>query len=283
MDRLEAITEYSPLAVALARHVHKGLHCDRVFDLDDATSAAMFGLLDAADRFDESKLVRFGTYARLRIFGAIFDEYRNAIPVGRSGMDKVQRVQKAADRIQQRTKRKATRNEIESELDVDSEYLKDVAEHEDRLRVIGFDEPAESQFGRMPLSEIIPDLTVMDPRKQLDLEWLCGVVAGAIESLKEKDKTILALYYRDELTMEKIGEHFGITMSRISQWIKKSLERIREWLKKELNKEQYDEAQTFIRTNGCRYDGSHLAILFGREGADGNGDLYGDDQGASNL
>jgi RNA polymerase sigma factor for flagellar operon FliA len=227
-EREKLILQYAPLVKTIAGRL--GMRLPQHVSQDDLVSAGIMGLLDAVDKFNEDKGVAFKSYAEFRIRGAMLDELRAMDWVPRSVRRNARRLEAAFAKVENEAMRPATDEEVARELGIDMEAYHGLLEETRGISVISEDEigqilPAggtDHRARRAP-AELVPD----NPSDSLDLTEIRDVIAEAIEKLPRKERTVVSLYYYEELTMKEIGDVMDYTESRISQLHTKAVLRLR--------------------------------------------------------
>ncbi|MGH9065218.1 MAG: RNA polymerase sigma factor WhiG [Acidimicrobiales bacterium] len=214
-DRL--IMHYSPLVRYVANRVSVGL--PHSVEQADLVSYGVFGLIDAIDKFDPSRNIKFETYAIARVKGAIIDELRAIDWVPRSVRTKAKSVEKAYAKLEATLRRSPTDAEVAVEMGISEEELHQVFTQVSVSGLVALDEMVSSGGDRSE-STTLGD-TVADreagPLDVLEVEDTKQVLASAINRLGDRDKLVLTLYYYEGLTLAEIGEVLGVTESRICQ------------------------------------------------------------------
>ncbi|MCB2184850.1 MAG: FliA/WhiG family RNA polymerase sigma factor [Deltaproteobacteria bacterium] len=226
-EREALILEYSPIIRYVAGRI--AMRLPSHVALEDLISAGVIGLIDAVDKFDPDKNVKFKTYAEFRIRGAILDELRSMDWVPRSVRRKSSTLEDAYNRLQNRLGRPATDEEMAADLGVDLEEFHRLLDEVRGVNLLSLDD-AESPLAQLDAEAVLEALgrdEIGDPLALLGLAELRLQVAHAIEGLPDKEKLVVSLYYYDELTMREIGEVLGYTESRISQMHTKAILRLR--------------------------------------------------------
>jgi len=184
-------------------------------EVDDLAGAGVLGLLDAERRFDARKHVKIETYARHRIRGAILDSLRSLDTASRD----MRRKNKAAERVYHELQAKAGRpvrdDEMAQALGIS---LKKWYSAVQELQTMGIDWLRPTQIPETPLS--VTELPADNEKNQMDLcyrQEQRGLLARALTRLSERERTVVTLYYEQEMTMKEIGEQLGIDESRVSQ------------------------------------------------------------------
>ncbi len=206
-----------------------------VLDREDLISAGILGLIEAYNRFDPSKGVKFKTFAEFRIRGAILDEIRKLDIIPRSVRDKIDEYEEVIRKLYQKLGRMPEEEEIAKALGLSlDEYYKFL----DRIKGISFID-INTLKQKIPdldeedLFEFIPGDEKEDPFEKYALKELEEKLKDAIEKLSEKEKLVLALYYYEGLTMKEIAKVLDYTESRISQIHSQAILKLRALLKGE--------------------------------------------------
>lgn len=225
--REELILEHTPLIRYVAGRIAMRLPAH--IPLEDLMSAGVLGLIDAVDKFDSGKKVKFKTYAEFRIRGAILDELRALDWVPRSIRRKSNNLEDILNRLQNRLGRSASDEEVAGELGVSLDEFHRLLDEVKGVNLFSMDEP-DSPLAQLDSEQVLEALgndDTDDPLALLGLSELRKQVAAAINGLPDKEKLVVSLYYYDELTMREIGEVLGYTESRISQMHTKAILRLR--------------------------------------------------------
>lgn len=219
---------YSPMVKYVAGRVGAGLpsHVDDA----DLISYGLIGLVNAIERFDTGREIKFETYAITRIRGAIIDELRSQDWVPRSVRSRARDIERANQKLEARLQRAPTDEEMAAELGVT------VAEFNESLvqiassTMVALDELWASGDGasdQVSLLETLADDSAPSPEALVDQGELREHMAEAIGALPEREKLVIALYYYENLTLREIGEVLGVTESRVSQLHTKAVLRLR--------------------------------------------------------
>ncbi|MCB1042233.1 MAG: FliA/WhiG family RNA polymerase sigma factor [Acidobacteria bacterium] len=228
-SRDEVIESYLPLVRYLAQHISHKLPAH--VDLEDLVHAGVLGLIDAVDKFDAERGIKFRTYADFRIRGAILDSLRSLDWVPRSIRKQKKIIDQTCARLEQRYGRQVTEDEICHELDIDiQEYyrLTDITKNVNQSRFI---EVSNSDIiggedGDTGLAFVV-DEKAADPFEVYKNQETIENIAEALKRLPEKEQQVVSMYYFDELTMKEIGMVMKITESRVSQLHTKAMNRLR--------------------------------------------------------
>jgi RNA polymerase sigma factor FliA len=203
-------------------------------ELNDLVSAGVLGLLDAIEKFDPMRGVKFKTYAELRIKGAILDSLRNLDWAPRSLRKKSKDLEKVYKDLEQRFGRPATEREICDEMEITLEEFYELVDQIRGLTLGSFHEISSQDDDKSgePLVRYIPDGPQMDPFFHFHKSEVRNILGWAIDALPKKERLVVSLYYYDELTMKEIGKVLGVNESRISQLHTKAMLRLRSKLRK---------------------------------------------------
>jgi RNA polymerase sigma factor for flagellar operon FliA len=215
--RDQLIVLYSPLVKFVAGRVAVGLpqHVEQA----DLVSYGVIGLIDAIERFDPVRQVKFETYAIPRIKGAIIDELRAIDWVPRSVRSKARALEQAHSALEAQLLRAPTDSELAAELGVSEDELAETLRQMSLVGVAALDEVfmvGGDRTERTTLGDTIPDSTA-GPVAVFEDKEAKEILAKAISQLGDREKTVLSLYYYEGLTLAEIGEILGVTESRVCQ------------------------------------------------------------------
>lgn len=216
--RERLILHYSPLVTRVAGRVGVGLPTN--VDVGDCASYGMFGLIDAIEKYDPERGVRFEPYAMSRIRGAILDELRALDWIPRSVRAKARTVERGYQALEARLHRSPTEAELAAELDVTVEELQQTFSQISVVNVLALDElltVTEDQPGAMSLGDTLADLDADDPVAIFESQETRGLLNSALAELTERDRRVIHLYYVEGLTLAEVGEHVGVSESRVCQ------------------------------------------------------------------
>ena len=221
------IKQYAPLVKYVAGKVAVGMPHNVEFD--DLVGFGVFGLLDAIEKFDPEKNVKFKTYAVTRIRGAIFDELRSIDWVPRSVRQKTREVEDAIGTLEARLGRTATDQEIAGALGLsEEEYLKTLQKISG-TSMLSINEVWYSgdENDKVSIGDSIESPASLNPEVIAERDEIRRVIVEAINELPDKEKKILVLYYFEDLTLKEIGQVLDVTESRVSQLHTKAIMRLR--------------------------------------------------------
>jgi len=224
VERDSLINETLPLIKHIAHRVATRLPSN--IELHDLINAGVLGLLDAIDKFDPQRNVKFKTYAEVRIRGAILDSLRNLDWAPRSLRKKSRDLERTFSALSQKLGRPATDEEMSEAM---GENLEDFYALVDQLHglTIGSFENLNDGEDNDSYLNYYPDDGSNDPYVKFESSELNRLLIGAIENLPEKERLVLSLYYYEEFTMKEIGALLGVNESRVSQLHTKAMLRLR--------------------------------------------------------
>ena len=230
--RTKVINEFSPLIKYIASRI--AIRLPPHIDLNDLINAGVIGLIDAIEKFDASKQIKFKTYAEFRIRGAILDELRSMDWVPRSVRQKARKVEDAYARLEYNLGRPASDEEVAQEMQIDIDSFHKLLSETASVSLLSLDDHGEndSDLSKKNLLEFIMQDEKDWPSHKIRYAEVRDTVAKAIQSLPEKERMIISLYYYDELTMKEIGQVLKFTESRVSQIHTKSILRLRSKMQK---------------------------------------------------
>jgi len=230
-SRDELIIEYSPLVRQVAARVGAGLPSQ--VEHADLISYGVFGLIDAIDKYDPERPVKFETYAISRIRGAIIDELRSLDWIPRSIRSRAREVERAHADLEARLHRTPNEREMADHLEISAEEYRSTINRLSNLNIIALDEVTSAGSDRaetMTLLDTLHNSNALDPAGSMEFEETQFLLARAIDQLGEREKFVLALYYFENMTLAEIGAVLGVTESRISQMHTKAVAQLRERL-----------------------------------------------------
>ncbi len=229
-DRL--ILHYSPLVKFVSGRVLSRL--PDTLDGADLVSYGIIGLIDAIEKFDPGRGFKFETYAVPRIRGAILDELRSIDWVPRSVRAKARAAEQAYTKLEHELQRSPTDEELALELGISKQDLDALLRQTTRASVLQLDEVMFSGGqGFRTLGDTIADAGD-GPGVRLELQETRHLVARAIASLAERERTVLTLYYYEQLNLSEIGEILGVTESRACQIHTKAVHQLRHKLRDQM-------------------------------------------------
>ncbi len=231
-ERDELIVFYSPLVKYVASRVAAGL--PQNVDHSDLVSYGMFGLIDAIKKFDLERGYKFETYAISRIKGAILDELRSVDWIPRSIRSKAKSVEKAMTKLESKLHRSPTDEEIAAEMKLSMLQLSNLYTQISSLGLVALDEMLSFSGGEnLTYGDTLADRDDGPGTVYENLETR-QVLASAINSMNERERVVLTLYYYEGLTLADIGDVLGVTESRVCQIHTKAVLQLRSKMTSEM-------------------------------------------------
>jgi RNA polymerase sigma factor for flagellar operon FliA len=221
------IRQYAPLVKYVAGKVAVGMPSNVEFD--DLVSCGTFGLLDAIDKYDPGKNVKFKTYAVTRIRGAIFDELRSTDWVPRSVRQKTREVEEAISTLEAQYGRPATEPEIAAYLKIDESEFQRTMMKISGTSILSLNDVwfSGDENDKVSIQDSIEAPEPYKPDVIAERDEIVRIIIDVINQLPDKEKKIIILYHYEDLTLREIGQVLDITESRVSQLHTKAMLRIR--------------------------------------------------------
>lgn len=214
------VEKHAVLVKRIASHLAARL--PETVEIDDLVQVGLMALLEAARNYSESRGAKFETFASIRIRGAMLDEVRNQNWAPRSYFRKRRELSHAIRSVENRVGRPAESREVADELGVSIDEYNKLLTDTSAGPLFSLDDESEHSARRQPEGN-----TDMDPRINLESEEFQDSIAECITRLPEREATVLALYYQEELHLREIGEVLGVTESRVCQIHRQALARLR--------------------------------------------------------
>ncbi len=221
--REKLITEYAPLVKVVAGRL--SMYLGYNVEYEDLVSYGIFGLIDAIDKFDPSKDVKFETYASLRIRGSILDQIRKMDWIPRTVRQKQKKIEEAVKRIETQTGRNASDEEVARELGIAETELNEWQSQLKVTNVVSLNEFVEQ--GGEPVMDARNNSHFVQPEESIQEEELKKVLGETMELLTEKERRVILLYYYEDLTLKEISNILEVSESRVSQLHTKALLKMR--------------------------------------------------------
>ncbi len=221
------IKKYAPLVKYVAGKVAVGMPHNVEFD--DLVSYGTFGLLDAIEKYDPAKEVKFKTYAMTRVRGGIFDELRNVDWIPRSIRQKAKQVEKIILELENRMGRTAEDEEIAHELDIDLDEFHELMSKISGTSLISLNDVwhGNDENEEMVFVDTLESPEALNPDIIVEREEIKNMIVECIKKLPDREKKVVVLYYYEDLTLKEIGEVLEVTESRVSQLHTKAIMRLR--------------------------------------------------------
>ena len=224
--REQLIVEYAPLIRVVAGRM--GMYLGYTVEYDDLIGYGVFGLIDAIDKFELTKGVKFETYASLRIRGSILDQIRKLDWIPRTLRQKQKKLETTMSQLETELGRTPTNEETAENMGVSLEELEGLINQTQIANLVSLDEYLEQ--GSEVRVEAGNKSVYQQPEQVMERQELKRLLAEAINSLTEKEQKVIALYYYEELTLKEISNILDVSESRVSQLHTKSLRKMKEKL-----------------------------------------------------
>ena len=229
-ERERLILEHLPQVRLIARRIHDRL--PESISLDDLISTGIVGLISAIDRFDTSHNVKLKTYAEYKIRGAILDSLRGLDWAPRQQRKRAKQIEAAITLVEQRLHRAPGEPEIAEQLGLSLEQY-----HEWLVEIRGLNlgslENASTDEDHHDVLNYVSDDEEEWPSRLVERKELQRLLADSISKMPEIEKTVLSLYYQEELTLREISKVVKLHESRISQLKSQAILRLRAAMEKQ--------------------------------------------------
>ncbi len=212
------INNYIPLVKIVAGRLKSTLSAGSV-EMDDLVSYGIFGLIDAIDKFNIDKNIKFETYAQMRIRGAIIDHLRKNDWAPRSLRHRAKKIENAYKDLEYKYSRTPTDDEVAEYIGMDKETFFKALGDIGALSVLSLEELLENRMEAktLPSGAENRNTHVKQPDELLEYKETKRLLREAVKKLPEREKLIVTLYYYEGLTYKEIGKVLNVSESRISQ------------------------------------------------------------------
>lgn len=221
--REQIILEYAPLVKVVAGRL--SMYLGYNVEYDDLVGYGIFGLIDAIDKFDSEKDVKFETYASLRIRGSILDHIRKMDWIPRTVRQKQKKLDEAVKQIEMRTGKNASEEDIAREIGISDEELSVWQSQLKITNIVSLNEYVDQ--GSEPVMDARNNSHFIQPEEKIQENELKEVLKDTLDLLTEKERKVIELYYYEELTLKEISKVLEVSESRISQLHTKALLKMR--------------------------------------------------------
>ncbi|MCM1143203.1 MAG: FliA/WhiG family RNA polymerase sigma factor [Blautia sp.] len=222
--REKIILEYAPLVKLVAGRL--SMYLGYNVEYEDLVSYGVFGLIDAIDKFDTLKDVKFETYASLRIRGAILDQIRKMDWIPRTIRQKQKKIDAVIREIETKHGRSATDDEIAAGLGITNDEYIDWQSQMKVTNIVSLNEFME-QGSEIPNDNNSHSTQFDGPEEVIEKEELKRILAESLETLTEKERKVILLYYYEDLTLKEISSILEVSESRISQLHTRALQKMK--------------------------------------------------------
>ncbi|MDM8312347.1 MULTISPECIES: sigma-70 family RNA polymerase sigma factor [Clostridium] len=201
-------------------------------DFDDLVSYGNMGLIDAANKYDETRNCKFSTYASLKIRSYIIDEIRRNSPISRNSMANINKYNSAVKELQVSLLREPNEREISKYLKIPLDDVRKIESDIYSMTITSLDTVIFQGNNDISLMDTIKDTEEMSPTNIVEESEKIEILTKAIDMLKEKDKLVLSLYYYEELSLKEIGKVLEVSESRVCQIHSRAIVNLRNVIKK---------------------------------------------------
>lgn len=201
-------------------------------EYEDLVSYGTIGLIDAANSYEYDRECKFSTYASLKIRAAIIDEIRKNSPISRNDFSKVNQYNLAVESLQNNLLREPTKDEISEFLKVSKNEVKKIENTINSMNTTSLDTVIFEGNTDVSIVDTIKDDNALLPENIVEEEEKLQILEKAIDTLKEKDRLVLSLYYYEELTLKEIGKVLEVSESRVSQLHSRAIVNLRNAINK---------------------------------------------------
>lgn len=223
--REQLILEYANVVNLVAGRL--SMYLGYTVEYDDLVGYGIFGLIDAIDKYDADKNVKFETYASLRIRGSILDQIRKMDWIPRTLRQKQKRMEAAVSKLEAVYGRPASDDEIASELGISRDEYEGWRSEAEFTNMISLDDYLEQgSEGRMESL----NSQFEQPENAIQKQELKEMLVEALQKLTENEQKVITLYYYEELTLKEISQILSVSESRVSQLHTKALQKIKDRL-----------------------------------------------------
>jgi RNA polymerase sigma factor for flagellar operon FliA len=227
-DKNQLLAEHAPLVKRLAHQLKAKLPPS--VEVDDLIQAGMIGLLDAVSRYEETHGAQFETYAVQRIRGAMLDELRSSDWLPRSMRQNMRKIEEAMSVLQQRLGRPPNESEVAKQLKLSLVDYQELLTEGGGHQLVYYEDFHDTEGSEHFLDRYCTD-EVNDPLQTLMNSGFRAALIEAIETLPEREKILMGLYYEQEMNLKEIGAVMGVSESRVCQIHSQAIARLRSTLR----------------------------------------------------
>jgi RNA polymerase sigma factor for flagellar operon FliA len=218
---------YAPFVKSIATRMAIGL--PQSVQLDDLVSSGVLGLINAIEKYDTEKGVKFETYATALVRGAILDELRSLDWVPRSVRQKARRLEETYSKLEYRLGRPVEDDEVADEMGVSIGEFRNILSEIAGTSLFSLDEflSLDDRDATTTLGDVVANLESPNPMATVEVDEVKEILLAALERLPKQEQLTIALYYYEKLNLKEIGEVLGVSESRVSQIHTKAILRLR--------------------------------------------------------
>jgi len=223
LDKNQLVSQYVPLVKRIAYHLMAKLPAS--VQVEDIIQNGMLGLLDAIGRYEEGLGAQFETYAVQRIRGAMLDGLRENDWLPRSLRREMRRIEQAVHQLEQRHGRQPTEKELAESLGMSLPDYQKMLQEARGYQLVYFEDFSDEEEEDFLDRHIVG--SEADPLELLEDKSMREALIRAIEDLPDREKTVMGLYYEEDLNLREIGEVLGVSESRVCQLHSQAIARLR--------------------------------------------------------
>jgi len=223
----EQITKYAPLVKRIAYHMMARLPAS--VEVDDLIQVGLIGLMDAVSRFDGTQGAQFESYATQRIRGSMLDELREADWLPRHVRQKSRQIEAAINKLEQRNGKAPTEQEISAELGMPIDQYQSMLGDVKCSQLLYYEDFSDEDSASF-LERYLADGS-SDPLAVLEDEGFRDSLVAAIHNLPERERSMMGMYYEQDMNLKEIGAVLGVSESRVCQLHSQAVARLRAQLK----------------------------------------------------
>ena len=223
----EQVTKYAPLVKRIAYHMMARLPAS--VEVDDLIQVGLIGLMDAVGRFDGTQGAQFESYATQRIRGSMLDELREADWLPRHVRQKSRQIEATISRLEQRNGKSPTEHEISAEMGLAIDQYQSMLGDVKCSQLLYYEDFADDDSASF-LERYLVDGS-NDPLAVLEDEGFRGSLVAAIHHLPERERSMMGMYYEQDMNLKEIGVVLGVSESRVCQLHSQAVARLRAQLK----------------------------------------------------
>ncbi|MGM8214494.1 FliA/WhiG family RNA polymerase sigma factor [Bacillaceae bacterium W0354] len=226
----QLVEHYMPIVNYQVNRIYMNL--PKNIDRQDVKSLAFMGLVDALEKFDTDRDLKFDTYATFRIRGAIIDGLRKEDWLPRTVREKAKTIDQAYEILEQELKRTPTTKEIANYVSMEEQEVADITRDTLFANLLSIESKTSETDDeqRENLRNTIRDENELTPEEQVEKQEKIDELAQLINELSEKEQLVISLFYKEGLSLTEIGEVLELTTSRISQIHSKAIAKLRKLL-----------------------------------------------------
>ncbi len=229
-DKNILIEKYAPLVKYVAGKVINNVPNN--VEYDDLVGFGVFGLLDAINKFDPEKGIKFKTYGITRIRGQIYDELRSLDWVPRSVRQKHKQIEEIRKRYKEENGTKISEEKIAEEIGISVSEVERISNMSNDSNIASLDDVwiLKKNDEEVSFIDLLKSTDNDNPINNIEKQEIKEMITSELKKLADREKKVLILYYYEELTLKEIGEVLKLTESRVSQLHTKAIRRIRDSL-----------------------------------------------------